>query len=371
MAKICVLTFANAVDNYGQVLQYLATQEYLKERGHEPYLLVPKGHRRSILQKVLSRFRKMLHAQPHRTFGSELERKQCLEFGKWWQVMEQMEKEHPRHFEVFRRENFRMLRTTYEQAAEMNFDVYAIGSDQTWATSNEDYYLAWLPKSAKRFAIAPSVAHYQFTEADVQKLSPCLKQFGFITVRESNGLALCQKVGYEGAVQILDPTFLIPSAAYDRYSVSVSGAKPYLFLYLLGGEISVDVSEIFSFAEKKGLEVRYVASQGRTDSYPKCYAEVGEWLGLLKGAEYVITNSFHGMAFSIIYRKQFMVMPLVGVFQGMNVRVMDLADRFGLNDRIYKNDLNEVERPADWSVVDEEITSNKKVLDKLMLRVQL
>lgn len=58
MAKICVITFANTTDNYGQVLQYLATQEYLKGRGHDSYLLRSKGHRLTFLSRVVRKLKR-------------------------------------------------------------------------------------------------------------------------------------------------------------------------------------------------------------------------------------------------------------------------------------------------------------------------
>ena len=371
MAKICVITFANTTDNYGQVLQYLATQEYLKGRGHDSYLLRSKGHRLTFLSRVVRKLKRRFFP-PKPVALSERERKQMEEFGKWWTVAVEMEVKHPRHFEDFRKKEFNLLDAYLEDVQKYAFDAVAVGSDQTWGSSDDAYYLGWAPKEYTRFAIAPSVAHYQFSEDEIKRLRPDVQQFSFITVREQNGLTFCDRIGYKGANQILDPTFLLSSSGYDRFiPVCEQNQKPYLFLYLLGNEIGLDVKEIFEFAKSKGLEVKYVASQGRTDSFPKVYAEVGEWLGLLKNATYVITNSFHGMAFSVIYRKRFLTIPVVGIFEGMNVRIENIASQFKLSNRIYTGKLDEIENNIDWNEAERIISENKLLLDTLMTKVKL
>lgn len=371
MAKICVITFANTTDNYGQVLQYIATQEYLKSRGHDPYLLRSKGHKLSLFSKIIRRLKRYI--SPHTPLVyTEIEKKQLEEFGKWWNIAAEMEEKHPRHFEDFRKQNFKMLDCYLEDVKKHGFDAVAVGSDQTWGSSDDAYYLGWAPKECIRFAIAPSIAHYQFSETEINTLRPFLQLFSFVTVREQNGLMFCNRIGYKGARQILDPTFLIPARNYDQFiPIYDHNLKPYLFLYLLGNEIGIEVNDIFEYAKSKGLEVKYVASQGRQDDYPKIYAEVGEWLWLLKNATYVITNSFHGMAFSIIYRKKFLTIPVVGVFEKMNVRIENIAEQFNLVNRIYTGELGDIENEIDWKEADKIIESNKLLLDSLMVKVNL
>lgn len=371
MAKICVTTFADSSDNYGQVLQYLATQEYLKSRGHEPYLFISRGHRFPLHKRVLNKLRKIFF--PLKTIVHSDEKKQHAEiYRKWDEIAYKMELNHPRHFAEFRKQHFKILFCFLEDVQKYNFDAYAVGSDQTWANFDETYFLNWVPKEALRFALAPSIAHKQFTNEEVALLKPIIKQFAFVTVREFNALEFCRQVNYEGAKLILDPTFLISTSVYDKFKSDIKiPNKPYLLLYLLGNEISIEVKQIFQFANSKGLEVKYVASQGRDDEFQKVYPEVGEWLGLIKNATYVITNSFHGMAFSIIYHKSFMIIPVVGLFKGMNVRIETIAALFNLQKRIFHGDLELIENPIDWSESDKVINENKNVLNNLMNKIGL
>ena len=80
----------------------------------------------------------------------------------------------------------------------------------------------------------------------------------------------------------------------------------------------------------------------------------------------MITNSFHGMAFSIIFRKSFLVLPRVDETKNMNERITSLSKELGLTDRIYKDDLETILKPIDYHQAEQKIESNKKNLDDLM-----
>lgn len=371
MAKICVATFADTSDNYGQVLQYLATQEFLKERGHDPYLFISRGHRLPLYIRAINKLRKKFFP-PKLRILSEEKQKQAEVYRRWDEVAARMEAAHPRKFEEFRKQKFKILFCFLEDVQKYKFDAYAVGSDQTWGNFDETYFLNWAPKNALRFAFAPSIAHKQYTDEEIEILKPIINSYSFVTVREYNGLEFCQRVNYKGAKLVLDPTFLMPTSVYDKFkSDKQVSEKPYLLLYLLGNDVSLDVQQIFQFAHEKGLEVKYVASQGRDDDFPKVYPEVGEWLGLMKNATYVITNSFHGMAFSVIYHKSFMVLPVVGLFSGMNVRIETIASLFNLQNRFFQGNLDLIEEPIDWTQAEKVISENRGVLNELMVKIGL
>lgn len=371
MAKICIATFADTSDNYGQVLQYLATQEYLRLRGHDPYLLISKGHRLPLHIRFINKLKKKLFPIKEIILSKDKQRHIDI-YRHWDEIAAKMEVAHPRNFNNFRKQNFKILFCFLEDVQKYNFDAYAVGSDQTWGNYDDTYFLNWAPKGALRFAFAPSIAHKQYTNEEINLLKPIIKQFSFVTVREYNGLEFCRRINYKDAKLVLDPTFLLSSAIYNNFIPNTKViTKPYLLLYLLGNEIAIDVQQIFLFAKSKEIEVKYVASQGRDDNFPKVYPEVGEWLGLIKNATFIITNSFHGMAFSVIYHKSFMVLPIVGIFKGMNVRIETIASLFNLQNRIFRGKLELIEEPIDWTQTDKVIFENKNILDKLMSQIGL
>lgn len=126
------------------------------------------------------------------------------------------------------------------------------------------YLYQSVPNSIRRFSLAPSVGHKVFTTEEIARAAKSLKKFDFITVREQNGLDFCHKCGRTDAQLVLDPTFLIKSAKYDKYADMQGYIAPnhYVLLYLLGGEIEVDVQDIYNWAKTKGLEIVYVARLG-------------------------------------------------------------------------------------------------------------
>ena len=97
------------------------------------------------------------------------------------------------------------------------------------------------------------------------------------------------------------------------------------------------------------MEVKYVSSQGRVDSFKKEYPTIEDWIQLIENAKYVITNSFHGMAFSIIMNAPFIVIPLAGSFVRMNGRIYDILSMLKLKSRIYKDNLDILLSEIDFS----------------------
>lgn len=374
MSKIGVVTFANTLDNYGQVLQYLATQEYLSEFGHDVYLLNPYGHRKSFLNKVrnrLSRIFKAITTQSVKCDGETLSEKDSEKqkiFKKWGEITNRNEQLHPRNFSEFRKKYFNNLEGYYEDINGVGFNAICVGSDQTWSGCDELYFLGWVG-AAKRFCIAPSVGHKNFTEEEIKIIKPWIQNFDFITVREHSGIELCNKCERKDAIKVLDPTFLMKAEDYNKYASPPKYNKPYIFIYMLGGEISIPINDIISFCESHGYDVKYVESQGRDENVDKEFATVEEWLGLISYASYVITNSFHGMALSIIYHKPYIIIPLVGIMGDMNGRIKDLSEELDLNNQIFFNDLNVIFNRIDWQTVDRKVEQNRESLNSLIEKI--
>ena len=138
-----------------------------------------------------------------------------------------------------------------------------------------------------------------------------------------------------------------------------------------GYSLAEQQAEIEKYCKEKGCRVKYVESQGRDENCPKIFPTVEEWLGLVSHASYVITNSFLGMAFSIIYHKPFLVFPLVGLMEGMNGRVVDLSKTLSLENRVYDGNMDILFEPISWMQTDEVIAHNKDILTTLIKNIKL
>ena len=134
--------------------------------------------------------------------------------------------------------------------------------------------------------------------------------------------------------------------------------------------MAINLNSIYEFAQREGLKVKYVASQGREDDFPKVWATIPEWIALLANAKYVFTNSFHGMALSCIFSKQFLVFPIVGEMKGMNERIFNIAQKFNCKDRIFTGGLEQVKQPVDYNFVQTTIEDNRNVVNRLLESIQ-
>lgn len=354
MAKIGVITFSQTLDNYGQVLQYLAIQEYLASRGHKVCLIREYSNIKKMKQ-FLKRF--LLIKNKKKTAVTTFE--------KWAECTAKYETLHSRQFEKFRKDNcniYNLQLPSYKKY----FDAFVVGSDQIWSSITPYNFLNFTRYGEKKFTIAPSIGKLDVDEKVVSTIRTWLKDFTFITCREQSAVDMCKRAGRMDAQLILDPTFLITKDTYLKFSEQRCNHEDYVFIYMLGADIPIEISAIYEFARKEGLAVKYVASQGREDEYAKEWATVSEWLTLLANAKYVFTNSFHGMALSCIFQKQFLVFPIIGEMEGMNERIFNIAKKFKCEDRIYQDGLNNVKNPIDYGYIRENISKNKLIVNNLL-----
>ncbi len=114
-----------------------------------------------------------------------------------------------------------------------------------------------------------------------------------------------------------------------------------------------DIVEIVEYARLLDLPLKYVTSSGQTDKYPHIYPTPGEWIDLIANASIVITNSFHGTVFSLIYHRPFITIPLNRGYERMNTRIDELLSESNLSSRVYRGSLQEIgAEPVDFSSFD-------------------
>ena len=184
-------------------------------------------------------------------------------------------------------------------------DTVIVGSDQVWKSSGQGlnkgaYYLNFVTDSAKKIACSASFGEEKFvgTAEDEALASVLLKQFDAISVRETAGQKICKdKMGVEAEV-IIDPVFYIDRKYYDEMADSVKPNLPekYILAYFLGKD-DFDEKVVDYYANTLNLPVVYLNIKDMNTE---------EWLHYIRGAELLITNSFHGTCFSIIFGNEFL-----------------------------------------------------------------
>lgn len=339
--KIGIITFWTSKDNYGQILQCYALQQYLRNKGHQPFLIRytgPIGKKASF--KLRNLYKYIIKFPTY--FSLLINERNSAKYEK--SVVNKN-----RHFDLFIKDNITCTEEIYTSDSIMinppKADAYICGSDQIWG-GDWAYYLDFAPDNKPKIAYAASLGGITSFSPDYEnKMKELLKRFDFIGMREQSGVDVCHRLGRKDAIKVVDPTLLLDKSDYDKIRKSSKGLynKPYILAYILGNPMICDIKEIYKYAQKIGLEVKYVTS-GKADNKEHIYPQIGEWIDLIANAEMVITNSFHGTVFSLIYNKPFITIPLKNEYSRMNTRVFELLDAVQLNDHIYNGNFSILEK---------------------------
>ncbi|MDR2409920.1 MAG: polysaccharide pyruvyl transferase family protein [Bacteroidales bacterium] len=368
--KIGVMTFWWSKDNYGQLLQCYALQKYLRDAGHDTYLIRYDSRndyvKTPLWKKVVKAF------NPVKLFNFF-----------YYKVKKYKNKKTNtlRKFDSFRKHYIQQSEKVYYSYHELledppEADVYISGSDQVWNpdcilfenTTNQvkAYFLDFGKSETKRIAYAASFGKERVADNFIQEINPLLKKFNYVSVREKSGLNICQQCGVK-AEWILDPTMLLSAADYQAlyaYESMPRIKEPYCFLYMLSNKCDFSIKTIYGWAERKSLEIIYVTGNLKYDTYKKIYATIPEWLYLIDKAKYVITNSFHCFVFSLIFQKNFGIIPLTRKYVGMNNRFDSLFEMFEIKQRFIDNSMTVLDTDIDWNKVDDRF---KKIQDSCNL----
>ncbi len=228
-------------------------------------------------------------------------------------------------------------------------DAFIIGSDQMWNYWDQKgmgyyYFLDFVDDNHPRISYATSFGHtkYMAPEDMITHQKELLHKFNSISVRENDGIDICKQYFDIDAVRTIDPVFLIDQHYYEELinKNPIKVDNKYLFCYILTptkekGEVLKKISQ------RLGLEL-IIALDGQTnveENREKLGIEnvqlnlnVSQWLSFIKNADYVVTDSFHGVCFSILFRKEFAC--LVNKQRGKS-RFDTLFGLLGLEDRAF------------------------------------
>lgn len=336
--KIGIMTLWNTEHNYGAVLQCYALQEFLRRKGHEPFLIkyrdAPSHYidfRHISPQKIIRYIRRL--------YGRH----------RWPAVCDE-----PRFFRDFRERYMGQTQREYIGYEDLknnapDADIYIVGSDQVWNFYNislkicrgriHAFFLDFGMKETYRLAYAASWDEKYVTAEQLGEIKKLIHNFQYVSVREESGLKLCRKCGIDNAEWVVDPTLLLSDMDYrDLYRDERNRVRrieeKYLLIYrVMVRKQSMDIEGIQRFAREKGLRVIYISEDGTNDAYEKYYPTIPEWLYLMDNAEYIVTNSYHGTVFSLIFHKQYGTMPMTGYEEGINTRMKALWRIFHTEER--------------------------------------
>ena len=235
-----------------------------------------------------------------------------------------------------------------------SYDAYITGSDQVWSTKLTDfdtnYFLSFVRDHTKKRSYAASFGgqSYNMDRADEYRL--LLSDFAAISVREDYGRQIVHELTGGDADITIDPTLLLRREDWEQVASSIRyDSKPYIMVYQLGFSNNL-VKAANRLRKQKGVHVRYVPFPlgGFVPGRYQLHLGPAEWLAQFRDASYVVTDSYHGVIFSLLFEKQFVV---VAAGQHKNQRVVSLLEHLGLENRVIENDVEGIDEPIDYDRV--------------------
>jgi hypothetical protein len=258
--------------------------------------------------------------------------------------------------------NVRIIKD-FSEIKERDYDILMVNSDQTWRKWNKDFYnIAFLKFSEKwnisKFIYGTSIGFndWKFTKKDENIAKYLLKNFTGISVREENLVKLIKKHLDMKAIFVLDPTLLIDKKYYLRiiknYKLNINGNENYIFTYTIWHhEIKKMMEEFINEAKEKLNYPIY-----NVDMHGIEYIE--KFLYGISNCKAVITDSFHGTVFSILFNK-----PFISFRRKKDERLKTLGDVLGIKERII-----DLDKKPDVTLLNIDLYINKEKLNKLKFR---
>ena len=336
--KIGIITWFR-YENYGTKLQAIALQRYLRKGGHDVQLIdfpIPEHPRpqKKFLDRVHSRLNYMMLQYARKQYCDQLAEKSLR--------MEQVI-------------NDQCLVTVPIKTDEdyinicNQFDLIICGSDQIWNPNwYHPYYYADFPEiKVKKISYAPSIGIHEIPEDKKELINKSLKSFSMITVRENKAASLLEPIiGYKPKT-VLDPTMLITKEQWmDLFDLKSKEKEGYLLCYFLTDNRN-HWKAARRLAQEKHMTIRIIPQMGFSYFYKgKKYVDAGikEFLNAILNADYILTDSFHGTVFSLLFEKEVYTFERFKDDQyfSQNDRVRELADEFKIRDHLLKYDTQKI-----------------------------
>ena len=235
---------------------------------------------------------------------------------------------------------------TIKQAND-RYDVIVVGSDQVWDNNllaHAAYYGEFTSPDKKVISYAASSNVKKFPPLAEKLFVKKLARLDAISVRENTLKKYVENLTSKPVTLVLDPTLLLSAEEWLKIARPVPGVrKPYIFCYFLGRESFWQRNIVRAYADKYGYDIihlPYIMQMIRTADWllkgqGRCDVGPREFISLIQQAECIFTDSFHGMAFSINFKKNFYVFnrdDRTGD-NSMNARITDTLEMLGLQDR--------------------------------------
>lgn len=325
--KIGILTYHKNL-NYGSVLQAYALHRYLRSLGHEveviDYHNAGQDTHNTIFEKT-------------RSLKSLVRNIQALPYYRSLRL-------HKKKFEAFLEKRITLGQQDYTETSDLSnlnqrYSVFVCGSDQIWNPRSDHYSSAYLLDFVKDkrscIAYAPSFGTGLLPPAFESTFASAVKDFFALSLREKSGIAYISRLTGREIACVPDPVLLLSRDEWLEIAPKRLIKDPYILCYFIG-----DVEGMRAFArsmhKKTDLPLVVINKHHRDMFYPnKKYYSSGpeEFLSLVEHCDYVCTNSFHAVMYSLLFQKNFWVFTNAGEGSASS-RIVSILETVGLTDRI-------------------------------------
>lgn len=336
--NVGLLSLSNA-ENYGAVLQCYSLFHYCKKinnnvsvinywpafmEGRYKLFWIEKGS----IRKLVSSFKYSLECLPY-TFLKKIK------------------------FYLFRMKYLYNLPVFKTRTISDTYAAYIVGSDQVWNTditqNDMTFFLDFVLDNNKKNSYAASLGIEKYSDQDEKDILCYLEEFNKISVREKQGRNYLNQLDERlNVFNHIDPVFLTSIDEWMSLCKKKLYKKPYILIYSFNNiDFSIDLAKKISIAENWDIII-IRADKNKYYRSIRCFRTVGpnEFLTLIKDAMFIITDSFHGTAFSLIFNKQFYTIP----FKGTNSRIENILNIFKCSDRLVTvNDRIDLHKKIDYS----------------------
>lgn len=298
--------------NYGGILQCYALCTYLRKLGHNPIVIRREVKPQFFLIRWTRVILKALH-YPRYYNSNEIDKSQ--------KIRPFVEKHLTRTAPV------RSARSMQRVCKEYGLEVVIVGSDQIWRHDfamnyGYNYFLDFVPDDIIKFSYAASLGlpTWNYSCDETVRISALLKRFSGVSVREEEAVGLLQNNTHVNALQHVDPTMLLTQNDYQVITAPRLVKNPYIFVYWLGDK-SIIQDKILQYS-KTGYTIVDINLRDNT-----IFNSVEEWLSYIRYADLIVTDSFHGCVFSLLFERQFVMHSnssggngrLISLFKGLGI----------------------------------------------------
>ena len=345
MKKIGIVTMYNN-NNYGSALQCFATIKLLRKLKYDPIVIERKDSNVKrelirLLRKIQFLYRIILYPEKWRKFK--------LSFSESKRGYNEISTESKILINKFINENIPIYNLSYIKLKKLahsdKFYAFISGSDQIWNVSSPYLdpmlYLEFSPKN-KRIALAPSFGIDEIPYYEKKNLAKRLNGYAFLSVRENSGVKIIRELTGRSAHLILDPTLLVSKEEWINFTEKkkINKGKKYILAYFLNEPNQIAIELIKKLILDLNCELIVLPydfkNYKKLGEYKFYSAGPKEFINLINESEFIVTDSFHGVAFSINLNKNFIVVErdYIGSIK-QNERIITLLEKCGLENRFF------------------------------------